>query len=133
MNKILTLLKDLIPLGLLTFALILIFVPIPIMLIQALIMMNIGFSLCLFLTKFFSRTMIPFLFPRVVLYFCVTGVFPLLTAFSIVLYSSEVKRTSLKNFIYFPLIKHIHSLISLTVYHKLNGFTGFIGSFSKSF
>ena len=56
MNKILTALKDLIPLGMLAFALVLILVPLPVMVIQVLIVLNIDFSLCLFLSKFFSQT-----------------------------------------------------------------------------
>ena len=71
MNKILNTLIDLLPIGMLAFALVLIFVPIPIMLIQALIMLNIGFSLCLFLTKFFGQTSIAYNFPRLVFYFCI--------------------------------------------------------------
>ena len=68
MNKILSKLKDALPLMMLVLALVLIFVPLPIMLIQTLIVINIGFSLCLFLSKFFNSTAISYYFPRLVLY-----------------------------------------------------------------
>lgn len=71
MNKIISTLKDLLPLGMLVFALVLIFVPLPVMVIQVLIVLNIGFSLCLFLSKFFGQTSIAYNFPRLVLLFCV--------------------------------------------------------------
>ena len=70
MNKILTTLKDLLPLGMLAFAWVLILVPLPVMVIQVLIVLNIGFSLCLFLSKFFGQTSIAYNFPRLVLFFC---------------------------------------------------------------
>lgn len=70
MKKILTTLKDLLPIGMLAFALVLILVPLPVMVIQVLIVMNIGFSLCLFMSKFFGQTSIAYNFPRLVLFFC---------------------------------------------------------------
>lgn len=70
MNKIFTTLKDLFPLGMLAFALVLILVPLPVMVIQVLIILNIAFSLCLFLSKFFGQTSIAYNFPRLVLFFC---------------------------------------------------------------
>ena len=68
MNKILSKLKDTLPLAMLVMALVLIFVPLPIMVIQALIVINISFSLCLFLSKFFNSTAIAYHFPRLVIY-----------------------------------------------------------------
>ena len=68
MNKILSKLKDALPLAMLVLVLVLIFVPLPIMVIQALMVINIGFSLCLFLSKFFNSTAIAYYFPRLVLY-----------------------------------------------------------------
>ena len=68
MSKILSRIKDIIPLTMLVLSLILIFVPLPIMLIQALIVINIGFSLCLFLSKFFNNTAIAYYFPQLILY-----------------------------------------------------------------
>ena len=68
MNKIFSKLKDALPLAMLALALVLIFVPLPVMMIQALIVINIGFSLCLFLSKFFSTTAIAYYFPRLVMY-----------------------------------------------------------------
>lgn len=68
MNKIFSKLKDSLPLAMLVLALVLIFVPLPVMVIQALIVINIGFSLCLFLSKFFNSTAIAYYFPRLVLY-----------------------------------------------------------------
>lgn len=68
MNKIFLKLKDALPFALLVLALVLIFVPLPVILIQVLIVINMGFSLCLFLSKFFSNTAIAYHFPRLVLY-----------------------------------------------------------------
>jgi flagellar biosynthesis component FlhA len=68
MNKILSKLKDGLPLAMLALALVLIFIPLPVMLIQTLIVLNIGFSLCLFLSKFFNSTAIAYYFPQLVLY-----------------------------------------------------------------
>ena len=68
MNKILSKLKDALPLAMLVLVLVLIFVPLPIMVIQALMVINIGFSLYLFLSKFFNSTAIAYYFPRLVLY-----------------------------------------------------------------
>lgn len=71
MNKFVSTLKDLLPLGMLAFALVLFLVPLPVMVIQVLIILNMAFSLCLFLSKFFGQTSIAYNFPRLVLYFCV--------------------------------------------------------------
>ena len=68
MNKIISTLKDALPFAMLVLVLILIFMPLSVMLIQVLIVINIGFSLCLFLSKFFSSTAIAYYFPRLVLY-----------------------------------------------------------------
>ena len=68
MNKIFSKIKDALPLAMLVLVLVLIFVPIPIMLIQALIVINIGFSLCLFLSKFYNSTALAYYFPRLVIY-----------------------------------------------------------------
>ena len=68
MNKILSKLKDALPLAMLVLVLVLIFVPLPIMVIQALMVINIGFSLCLVLSKFFNSTAIAYYFPRLVIY-----------------------------------------------------------------
>ena len=68
MNKIFSKLKDALPFAMLVLALVLVFVPLPVILIQALIVINMGFSLCLFLLKFFSTTAIAYHFPRLVLY-----------------------------------------------------------------
>ena len=48
MNKIISKAKELLPLIMLFFALVLIFVPLPIMLIQVLLVLDTAFSLCLF-------------------------------------------------------------------------------------
>nr|MCR5765997.1 hypothetical protein [Treponema sp.] len=71
MNKIFSTIKNLFPLVMLVLAIVLIFVPLPIMFIQILIILNFGFSLCMFLAKFFSKTVIAFHFPKLVPYFCV--------------------------------------------------------------
>ena len=71
MNKVSSTIKDFVPLFLLVFVLVLIFVPLPIMLIQVLIIFNFGFSICLFLAKYLSKTMLAFHFPRLVSYYCV--------------------------------------------------------------
>ena len=68
MNKFFSKLKDALPFAMLVLALVLIFVPLPVILIQALIVINMGFSLCLFLSKFFSNTAIAYHFPRLALY-----------------------------------------------------------------
>lgn len=68
MNKIITKLKELLPLIILIFVLFLIFVPLPIMLIQVLLVLDTAFSLCLFLSKFFNSTSIAYHFPRLVIY-----------------------------------------------------------------
>ena len=68
MNKIISKAKELLPLIMLVFALVLIFVPLPIMLIQVLLVLDTAFSLCLFLSKFFNSTAIAYHFLRLVIY-----------------------------------------------------------------
>ena len=68
MNKIISKIKELLPLIMLIFALVLIFIPLPIMLIQVLLVLDTAFSLCLFLSKFFNSTAIAYHFPRLVIY-----------------------------------------------------------------
>ena len=70
MNKVFSTIKDLFPLFLLALVVILIFVPLPVRLIQVLMVLNFGFSLFLFLSKFFSKTMLSFYFPKLMFYFC---------------------------------------------------------------
>lgn len=76
MNKIFSVLKDAMPFAMLVLALILIFVPLPIKVIQNLMVINIVFSLFLFLSKFFKSTTIAWYFPRLVLYssVCTCGI-----------------------------------------------------------
>ena len=69
MNKIISRVKELFPLIMLAMTLVLIFVPLPIMVIQALIILNIGFSLFLFFQKFLNSMTIAYYFPKLVLYF----------------------------------------------------------------
>ena len=67
MNKIMSKIKDLLPLALLVLAFVLIFVPLPVMLIQVLLVLDTAFSLCLFLSRFFNSTAIAYYFPRLVI------------------------------------------------------------------
>ena len=68
MNKIMSKIKDLLPLALLVLGFILFFVPLPVMLIQVLLVLDTAFSLCLFLSRFFNSTAIAYYFPRLVIY-----------------------------------------------------------------
>ena len=67
MNKILSKLKEALPLYMLVLGIALIYVPLPIMTIQTLIEINIGFSLCLFLYSFFKSTAIAYHFYKLVI------------------------------------------------------------------
>ena len=68
MNKILSIFKDAMPMVMLVLSFVLILIPLPLMMIQALIVLNICFSLCLFLFRFFKSTVLAYYFPRLVLY-----------------------------------------------------------------
>lgn len=68
MNKILSILKDALPMVMLVLSFVLILIPLPLMVIQALIVINICFSLCLFFFRFFKSTVLAYYFPRLVLY-----------------------------------------------------------------
>ena len=71
MNKILSKLKEVLPLSILVLGIVLIFEPLPIMMIQTMIVVNIGFSLCLFLYNFFIDSAITSNFPRLGIYISV--------------------------------------------------------------
>lgn len=69
MNKIISVVKNVLPLAALALALVLIFTPIPVMIIQALIALNFVFAVCLFSAGLFKKTRRTDLFPNLVLFF----------------------------------------------------------------
>ncbi len=71
MNKFISTVKASFPLFVLAVTLVLLFMPLPVKLIQVMMILNLVFSLCLFLTKFLSNPTIAFYFPRLILYFCI--------------------------------------------------------------
>ena len=76
MNKIVSKLKDAMPLIMLIMAQMVIFTPLPIMVIQVMIAVNICFSLFLFITRFFPDTKAAYYFPRLAVYnsLCTCGI-----------------------------------------------------------
>ena len=70
MKKNISVIKEIALVAVLILALFLIFVPMPASLINKLLLVNIGFSLFLFVTRFLGNTRLTFLFPKLVQYFC---------------------------------------------------------------
>ena len=71
MNILFSKIKKIIPLFMLITGLLLIYLPIPIRLIQFLLILNLIFSICLFLAKFSNKTLIAVHFSNLVKNFCI--------------------------------------------------------------